>query len=34
MIQKIGGRTVEMFLNLRLVVGQVRGELEAKDVKM
>ena len=34
MIQKIGGRTVEMFLNLMLVVSQVRGELEAKDVRM
>ena len=34
MIQKIGGRTVEMFLNLMLVVSQVRGELEAKDVLM
>ena len=34
MIQKIGGRTVEMFLNLMLVVSQVMGELEAKDVRM
>ena len=34
MIQKMGGRTVEMFSDLRLIVGQVKGELEAKDVRM
>ena len=34
MVQKMGGRTVEMFSDSRLVVGQVKGELEAKDVRM
>ena len=34
MVQKMGGRTVEAFLDSRMVVGQVRGELEARDVRM
>ena len=34
MVQKMGGKVVEMFLDLRLVVGQVKGELEARDVRM
>ena len=34
MVQKMGGRIMEMFLNSRLVVGQVKGELEVKDVKI
>ena len=34
MVQKMGGRTVEMFSDSRLIVGQVKGELEAKDVRM
>ncbi|XP_075675028.1 uncharacterized protein LOC142644264 [Castanea sativa] len=34
MVQKMGGKTVEMFSNLRFVVGQVEGELEAKDPRM
>ena len=34
MVQKMGGRTVEIFLDSRLVVGSVKGELEAKDVRM
>ena len=34
MVQKMGGRTVKMFSNSRLVVGQIKGELEAKDVRM
>ena len=29
MVQKMGGKTVEMFSDSRLVVGQVKGELEA-----
>ena len=33
-ILKMRGRTVEMFLDLRLVVGQVKGELEARDLRM
>ena len=28
MVQKIGGKAVEVFSNSRLVVGQVKGELE------
>ena len=30
----MGGKVVEMFLDSRLVVGQVKGEMEAKDVRM
>ena len=34
MVQKMGGRIVEIFFDSRLVVGQVKGELEARDVRM
>ena len=34
MIQKMGGKPVEVFLNSRLVVGQVKGKLEARDLRM
>ena len=34
MVQKMGGKIVEMFSDLILVVGQVKGELEARDVRM
>ena len=34
MVQKMGGKTVEMFLDSRLAVGQVKGELEVQDTKM
>ena len=34
MVQKIGGKAVEMFSDSRLVVGQVKRELEARDVRM
>ena len=34
MVQKMGGRTVEIFLDSRLVVSQVKGELEVRDVRM
>ena len=34
MVQKMGGKAVEIFSDSRLVVGQVKGELEAKDVRM
>ena len=34
MIQKMGGKTMEVFFNSRLVVGQVQGELEARDLRM
>ena len=34
MVQRLGGRVVEAFLDSRLVVGQVMGELEARDARM
>nr|XP_023872226.1 uncharacterized protein LOC111984835 [Quercus suber] len=34
MVQKVGKKTVEMFSNSELIVGQVKGELEARDVRM
>ena len=34
MVQKMGGRAVEMFSDSRLVIGQVKGELEARDVRI
>ena len=34
MVQKMGGRAVEMFSDSRLVVGPVKGELEARDTRM
>ena len=34
MVQKMGGKIVEMFSDSRLVVGQVKGELEARDARM
>ena len=34
MVQKMGGKVVEMFSDSRLVVGQVKGEMEAKNVRM
>ena len=34
MVQKMGGKTMEMFSDSRLVVGQVKGELEAQDARM
>ena len=33
-VQKMGGKMVEMFSDSRLVVGQVKGELEARDTRM
>ena len=33
-VQKMGGGAVEMFSNSRLVVGKVKGELEARDIRM
>ena len=33
-VQKMGGKIVEMFSDSRLVVGQVKGELEARDARM
>ena len=34
MIQKLGGKCISIFSNSRLIVGQVNGELEAKDERM
>ena len=34
MVQRMGGKVVEKFLDLRLVVGQVGGDLEARDLRM
>ena len=34
MVQRMGKKPIEMFSDLRLVVGQVKGELEAKDERM
>ena len=34
MVQKMGGKEVEMFSDSRLVVGQVKEEMKAKDVRM
>ena len=34
MVQKIGGKVVEMFSDSRLVVGQVKGKMEDRDVRM
>nr|XP_023919913.1 uncharacterized protein LOC112031455 [Quercus suber] len=34
MVRKLGGKTVEIFSDSKLIVGQVRGELEARDTRM
>ena len=34
MVQIMGGKSVKMFSDSRLVVGQVKGKLEAKDERM
>ena len=34
MVQRMGGKVENMFLKSRLVVGQVKGELEARDERM
>ena len=33
-VQRMGGKSAKMFSDSRLVVGQVKGELEAKDKRM
>ena len=33
-VQKMGEKAVEVFLDSRLVIGQVKGEFEAKDERM
>ena len=34
MVQKMGRKTVKVFSDSKLVVGQVRGDLEARDPRM
>ena len=34
MVQRLGGRVIKVFSDSRLVVGQVMGELEARDARM
>ena len=34
MVQKMGGKAVKIFSDSKLVVGQVRGDLEARDPRM
>ena len=34
MVQKMGEKAIEMFSDVRLVVGQVKGEFEARDERM
>ena len=34
MVQRMGEKAVEMFLDNRLVIGQVKGDLEARDERM
>ena len=34
MVQKMGGKAVKIFSDSRLVVGQVKGELEVRDERM
>ena len=34
MVQRMGGKSVKLFPDSRLIVGQVKGEFEAKDERM
>ena len=34
MVQKMGGKAVRVFSDSKLVVAQVRGDLEARDLRM
>ena len=34
MVQRMGGKFIKLFSDSRLVVGQVRGDFEAKDERM
>ena len=34
MVQKMGGKVVKIFFDSRLVIGQVKVELEARDVRL
>ena len=34
MVQRMGGNSIKLYLDSRLVIGQVRGEFETKDERM
>ena len=34
MVQRMGGKSIKVFSNLRLIVGQVKGEFKSKDERM
>ena len=34
MVQRMGGKSIKLFSDFRLVVGQVGGEFEVKDERM
>ena len=34
MVQRMGGKSIRLFSNSRLVIGQARGEFKAKDERM
>ena len=34
MVQRMGGKLIKVFLDSRLVIGQVKGEFEVKDERM
>ena len=34
MVQRMGGKSIKLFSDLRLAVGQVKGEFEAKDERI
>ena len=34
MVQRMGGKSIKLFSNSRLVINQVKGEFEAKDERM
>ena len=34
MVQRMGGKSIKLFSDSRLVVGRVRGKFEAKDERM
>ena len=34
MVQRMGGKSIKLFSDSRLVIGQVRGEFEVKDERM
>ena len=34
MVKRLGGEAIEIFLDSRLVVGQINGDFEARDQRM